>query len=95
MLKLIVSGLIHRIKGPYMNNLLEKQLYQGIVAILKDDKVYYQSSIGKKGEYNHFKEGGQEALLTYIDYMAPLIMKNERDKIDKRAKEMMWEELKK
>lgn len=78
-----------------MNDLLEKQLYMGIVAILKDDKIYYESSVGKKGEYNHFREGGTEALLTYIDYMAPLILKNERDKLDKRAKQLVLEELKK
>lgn len=77
-----------------MNDLIEKQLYMGIVAVLKDDNNYYESRIGKKGEYNHFREGGTEALLTYIDYMAPLILKNERDKLDKRAKEMIVEELK-
>ena len=77
-----------------MNDLIEKQLYLGIVAVLKDDKLYYESTIGKKGEYNHFREGGEEALITYITAMAPLILKNERDKLDKRAKEMVLEELK-
>ncbi len=78
-----------------MNDLIEKQLYLGIVAVLKDNKIYYESVVGQKGEYNHFREGGKEALLTYIEAMAPLILKNERDKLDKRAKELMWEELKK
>jgi hypothetical protein len=78
-----------------MNDLIEKQLYLGIVAVLQDNKIYYESSVGKKGEYNHFRDGGQEALITYIEAMAPLILKNERDKLDKRAKQMMWEELKK
>lgn len=91
----MLSGLIHRIKGTFMNDLIEKQLYLGIVAVFKDDKLYYESTIGKKGEYNHWKEGGQEALLLYIETMAPLILKNEREKLDKRAKELMWEELKK
>jgi hypothetical protein len=86
---------MHRIKGTSMNDLLEKQLYLGIVAVLQDNKIYYESSVGKKGEYNHFRDGGQEALITYIEAMAPLILKNERDKLDKRAKQMMWEELKK
>lgn len=94
MLRLMLSGLIHRIKGTYMNDLIEKQLYLGIVAVLKDDKLYYESTIGKKGEYNHWQAGGKEALLTYIEAMAPLILKNERDKLDKRAKEMVLEELK-
>jgi len=86
---------MHRIKGTYMNDLIEKQLYMGIVAVLKDDKLYYESRVSTKGEYNHFKDGGHEALLRYIDQMAPLILATEREKIDKRAKQMMWEELKK
>lgn len=94
MLRLMLSGLMHRIKGTYMNDLIEKQLYLGIVAVLKDDKLYYESTVGKKGEYNHWQAGGQEALLTYIEAMAPLILKNEREKLDKRAKELVLEELK-
>lgn len=90
----MLSGLMHRIKGTYMNDLIEKQLYLGIVAVLKDDKLYYESTVGKKGEYNHFREKGTEALLTYIEAMAPLILKNEREKLDKRAKELVLEELK-
>jgi hypothetical protein len=91
----MLSGLIHRIKGTYMNDLIEKQLYLGIVAVLKDQKLYYESSVCAKGSYNHFRDGGKEALMVYIETMAPLILKNERDKLDKRAKQMMWEELKK
>lgn len=78
-----------------MNDLIEKQLYLGIVAVLQDNKIYYKTDIGEKGEYNYFREGGKEALLLYIETMAPLILKNEREKLDKRAKQMMWEELKK
>jgi hypothetical protein len=92
---LIVNGLTHRIKGTLMNDLIEKQLYLGIVAVLKDQKLYYESQVGGKGAYNHFQDGGKEALLLYIETMAPLILKNEREKLDKRAKQLMWEELKK
>lgn len=91
----MLNGLMHRIKGRYMNDLIEKQLYLGIVAVLQDTKIYYESSVGKKGEYNYFRDGGKEALITYIAAMAPLILKNEREKLDNRAKELMWEELKK
>ena len=48
MLRLMLSGLIHRIKGTFMNDLIEKQLYLGIVAVLKDDNLYHESSVGKK-----------------------------------------------
>lgn len=85
---------MHRIKGTYMNDLIEKQLYLGIVAVLQDNKIYYKTDIGEKGEYNYFREGGKEALLLYIETMAPLILKNEREKLDKRAKELVLEELK-
>ena len=86
---------MHRIKGTYMNDLIEKQLYLGIVAVLQDNKIYYKSGVGDKGEYNYFREGGKEALMIYIEAMAPLILKNERQKLDKRAKQLMWDELKK
>jgi hypothetical protein len=78
-----------------MNDLIEKQLYLGIVAVLQDQKIYYESRVCDKGSYNHFREGGKDALLLYIETMAPLILKNEREKLDKRAKQLMWEELKK
>jgi hypothetical protein len=78
-----------------MNDLIEKQLYLGIVAVLKDDKLYHESSVGNKGEYNYFRDNGKEALMTYIEAMAPLILKNERQKLDKRAKELVLEELRK
>jgi hypothetical protein len=78
-----------------MNDLIEKQLYLGIVAVLKDDKLYHESTVGSKGEYNYFRDNGKEALMLYIETMAPLVLKNEREKLDKRAKQLMWEELKK
>lgn len=90
----MLSGLMHRIRGTYMNDLIEKQLYLGIVAVLQDQKIYYESIVCSKGSYNHFREGGEEALITYITAMAPLILKNERQKLDKRAKELVLEELK-
>lgn len=77
-----------------MNNLIEKQLYLGIVAVLQDNTIYYKTDIGDKGEYNYFREGGKEALITYIEAMAPLILKNEQQKLDKRAKELVLGELK-
>ena len=91
----MLHGLMHRIKGTYMNDLIEKQLYLGIVAVLQDNTIYYKTDIGAKGEYNYFRDGGKEALITYTAAMAPLILKNEQQKLDKRAKQMMWEELKK
>jgi len=95
MLRLMLSGLILRIKARYMSKLLEKQLYAGILAVLNDRDAYYQSSIGKKGEYNHFQEGGKEAIMNYIEQFAPLMLRQQNLELDKRAKQLVIDELKK
>lgn len=84
-----------RIKVSYMSNVLEKQLYAGILAVLNDKDSYYQSSIGKKGEYNHFNDGGKEAIMDFIEIFAPLMLKQQNLQLDERAKKIVWEELKK
>jgi hypothetical protein len=78
-----------------MSNILHKQLYAGILAVLNDNDSYYQSSVGKKGEYNHFRDGGKEAIINFIETFAPLMLKQQNTELDSRAKKMMWEELKK
>ena len=91
----MLSGLIHRIKVRYMSNVLEKQLYAGILAVLNDKDSYYQSSIGKKGEYNHFQGNGKEAIVDFVEQFAPLMLKHQNAELDERAKKLVWEELKK
>lgn len=78
-----------------MSNVLQKQLYAGILAVLNDKESYYQSNIGKKGEYNHFQGDGKEAIVNFVEQFAPLMLKQQNDELDARAKKMMWEELKK
>lgn len=90
----MLSGLILRIKARYMSNVLEKQLYAGILAVLNDKNSYYQSNVGKKGEYNHFHDGGKEAIISYIEQFAPLMLKQQNLELDERAKKLMWNELK-
>ena len=91
----MLNGLILRIRVRYMSNVLEKQLYAGILAVLNDRESYYQSSIGKKGEYNHFEGQGKEAIINFVEQFAPLMLKQQNEELDARAKKMMWEELKK
>ena len=76
-----------------MSNILQKQLYAGILAVLNDRDSYYQSSVGK-GEYNHFYDGGKEAMLNFIETFAPLMLKQQRSELDERAKKIVLEELK-
>jgi hypothetical protein len=78
-----------------MSNVLEKQLYAGILAVLNDRSSYYQSTIGKKGEYNHFNDGGKEAIMDFIETFAPLMLKKQDIELDIRAKELIIKELKK
>jgi hypothetical protein len=78
-----------------MNNVLHKQLYAGILAVLNDKESYYQSNVGKKGEYNHFNDSGKEAIITYIETFAPLMLKHQNLELDNRAKKLVLEELKK
>lgn len=90
----MLSGLIARIKERYMSNVLQKQLYAGILAVLNDKDSYYQSNIGRKGEYNHFNEGGQEAIMKFIETFAPLMLEQQKRELDSRAKQLVLEELK-
>ncbi len=91
----MLGGLIVRIKARYMSNVLHKQLYAGILAVLNDKNSYYQSTVGSKGEYNHFNAGGKEAIMNFIETFAPLMLKQQNLELDERAKKIMWEELKK
>jgi hypothetical protein len=74
-----------------MKSPFEKQVYAGIMEILRDDHFYYQ---GYSKDYNHLTENGKEAILEYITMMAPHMLKREENALDYRAKEMVIKELK-
>jgi len=76
-----------------MTHILHKQIYAGLMEIIKDERFYYNSPIGK--EYSHFREGGKEAALKWVELMAPQMLELEKQQLDARAKQMMWDELKK
>jgi len=78
-----------------MSNILEKQLYASILAVLNDKNSYYKSIVGKKGEYNYFTEQGKEALFNYIDNFASLMLKQQDLEINERAKKLVIDELEK
>ncbi len=78
-----------------MSNVLEKQVYASILAVLNDKNSYYQSTVGKKGEYNSFHDGGKEAIMDFIETFAPLMLKQQNLELDERAKRLVIEELKK
>jgi len=75
-----------------MNKLpFEKQIYAGLMEILRDDYFYYQ---GYSKDYNHLTEDGKAAVIEYITMMAPHMLKREENALDYRAKQMVINELK-
>jgi len=74
-------------------NVLKKQIYAGILEVLKDNKCYYRSSVG--GNYSYFTEEGEKALMHYIKTMAPTMLDQYDYEMNEIAKKMVWEELKK
>jgi hypothetical protein len=93
-LKLMLSGSISRIKVRYMSHdVFKRQVYAGLVEILKDKNLYYVSGID--GKYNKLTDAGQKAVIDYLTMMAPHIVDKEKQVLENLAKEMTWETLKK
>lgn len=59
--------------------------------ILRDHNLYYKSF---SKDYNHLTEDGKQALIEYITIMAPHMIEHETKSLDKRAKELVVNELK-
>ena len=76
-----------------MNHILHKQIYAGLLEIVKDSNHYYNSSVGSS--YSYLREDGEKAVLEWIKLMAPKMLELEEKQLDARAKKIMWEELKK
>jgi DNA-binding PadR family transcriptional regulator len=76
-----------------MSNLLPNQVYAGLNEILKDQSLYYYSKVGL--DYCHLTDKGKEEVVKWLEKMAPHMVKVEKELLDKRAKEMVWDELKK
>ncbi len=89
----MLSGLMLLIKGNYMDNLLKKQFSAGVMEILQDKDLYYVSTIDSK--YNKLTEKGQQAVLEYVTMMAPHILEKEEEMLVHKAKQLVFEELKK
>lgn len=75
-----------------MSKLLPNQIYAGLFEILKNDRMYYYSKVGES--YCHLSEQGKEEVIKWIELMGPKMIKLEQETLDKRAKELVIEELK-
>ena len=89
----MLNGLVARIQERYMTHLLHKQVYAGLYEIVKDSRLYHHSIVGK--DYCHLTAQGKEEVVKWLEMMAPEMRELERKQLDARAKEMVWEELKK
>lgn len=76
-----------------MSNLHKRQVYVGLLEILKDPKYFYSSRVGI--DYCHLTEEGKLAVLEYVGEMAPYMLKKDKEAIEALAKSMIWDELKK
>lgn len=76
-----------------MSKILPNQVYAGIFEILKNQRLYYHSSVG--ANYCHLTDEGKEAVVKWVELMAPGMHQLEKEELDARAKKMMWDELKK
>lgn len=75
-----------------MKTPLDKQIYAGLMEILKDKKYYYQSGISS--DYNKLTDEGKEAVLEFVHIMAPHMIKYDNQMLDERSKKMMMDVLK-
>lgn len=80
-------------KVNYMRKLLPNQVYAGLFEILKNKQMYYYSTIGPT--YCHLTPEGEKAVVDWINLMGPLMHRIDQEDLVARAKQMVFDELKK
>jgi hypothetical protein len=88
----MLSGLMLHIKVLFVKTPLDKQVYAGLMEIIKDKQYYYQSSVR---DYNKFTDEGKEAIVEFMYIMAPFMIEREDQILDQRSKQIMMNVLKK
>lgn len=74
-----------------MSSLHKKQVYAGLFEIIKNNKYYYYSAISKN--YCKLTEEGKNAIIEYVEQMAPYMVEKEQQEFEARAKATVWNEL--
>jgi hypothetical protein len=67
-------------------------IYGGINELMQDRRYYYRSSVGR--DYSHWTDEGKRAMENFMREMTQYIWDAEEAALDKRAKDMVLEELK-
>jgi hypothetical protein len=75
-----------------MKTPLDKQVYAGLMEILRDKQYYYRGSISP--EYSRIEDDGKQAILEFITIMAPHMLKHEEHELNERSKKLMMDVLK-
>ena len=88
----MLVGLMCRIVGGCLSNLYKRQVYAGIMEILRDNKYYYRSIVGDN--YSHFTDDGAQELIKFMNLMAPEMLRIEKQELDDRARELVTTALK-
>jgi len=71
---------------------IKDTLYGGIHEMMNNSKYFYYSSVGHN--YCHWTDEGVKALTEYLKLMTPIMLTNEREMLDKRAKQLVLDGLK-
>lgn len=74
-------------------NCTKDVLYGGLLEIIKNERCYRVSNVGR--EYSGLTELGKDTIIEYMGDMAWKMIQAEREELNARAKEMVFEELKK
>ena len=71
---------------------LKDFLYGGVSELMKDRQYYYYSSVG--GEYCHWTEEGQTALLELMQLISYKMLETENEELNQRSKAIVMKTLK-
>ncbi len=71
---------------------IKELMYGGLKEIMNNSRYYYRSSVGK--EYSNFTESGKLVVEKFVTDLAGYITEAENADLDKRARDMVLQELK-
>jgi hypothetical protein len=70
---------------------LKDSLYGALAELVKNPKIFYNSSIGK--DYSKFTEEGRAQIIEWLEVQAKEVAEAEEKNLDARAKKMVLDEL--
>lgn len=71
---------------------LQTVIYGGLLELARDSSLFYNSIVGS--DYSHLTEEGTQVFTEYLNKMLPMMLKNEKEELDQRAKDLVINGLK-